>query len=582
VQIAAESAAEVVWQAEAREGESALVWEFDAAEKGGAGKDRLRVTQQVLPAVPVSVQQATFARVDGKLQLPTALPPGALSGKAGPLGGIEIGLSARLSTPPPGLQRFFEDYPFVCLEQKTSVAVGLRDASRWQQVVDAMPTYLDANGLARYFPGEGTYGNAGSPVLTAYLLDVSHAAGFAIPPELAQRLERGLAAFAEGRIKPEHWAPQNDLLARKLSALEALTRRGQQPLSALSSLDIDPPRLPTSALIDAYLIVKRLTSLPDRRDRLAAIERELRNRLSYLGGRLAFTSERSDYWWWLMVSGDANAFRLIEAVIDDAAWKDDLPALVQGAMLRQQRGRWQSTVANVWATIALDKFGGKFERDTVSGKTRGAIGSAAEQSFVWPTAVEKSADPAQKLLLPWPAKLTSGDKPEAILQLTHEGSGKPWAAMQVLAAVPVKEAKANGFRITREVTPVQEKQTGKVTRGDIWRVRLTVDADQEMSWVVLNDPIPGGARILGESDGRDSSIAVSGERESGKAWPTYIERTFGNWRAYFAYVPRGRFSIDYTLRLNNAGEFVLPATRIEAMYAPEVFGELPNGKVVVQ
>ena len=154
--------------------------------------------------------------------------------------------------------------------------------------------------------------------------------------------------------------------------------------------------------------------------------------------------------------------------------------------------------------------------------------------------------------------------------------------MQVLAAVPVKEAKANGFRITREVTPVQEKQTGKVTRGDIWRVRLTVDADQEMSWVVLNDPIPGGARILGEGDGRDSSIAASGERESGQAWPTYIERTFGNWRAYFAYVPRGRFSIDYTLRLNNAGEFVLPATRIEAMYAPEVFGELPDGKVVVQ
>ncbi len=35
-------------------------------------------------------------------------------------------------------------------------------------------------------------------------------------------------------------------------------------------------------------------------------ERELRNRLSYLGGRLVFTSERSDYWWWLMVSGNIH------------------------------------------------------------------------------------------------------------------------------------------------------------------------------------------------------------------------------------------------------------------------------------
>jgi uncharacterized protein YfaS (alpha-2-macroglobulin family) len=587
IKLAAEGAAEVVWGVEvgeAREGETTLVWQFEAAEKGGARKDRLRITQQVAPAVPLSVQQATFARIDGKLELPAALPPGALASKAGPLGGIEVGLSAKLSTPPPALKRFFEEYPFACLEQKISVAIGLRDAARWQQVVEAMPTYLDADGLARYFPGEGGSGgpgNAGSPTLTAYLLDVSQASGFAIPPELAQRLERGLGAFAEGRIKPEHWAPQNDLLARKLSALEALTRRGQQPLSALSSLDIDPPRLPTSALIDGYLVVKRLASLPDRAARLATIERELRNRLSYLGGRLAFSSERSDYWWWLMVSGDANAFRLIEAVIDDAAWKDDLPALVQGAMLRQQRGRWQSTVANVWATIALDKFGKKFERDAVSGSTQGAIGNAPMQTFIWPTNTEKSTAPANKLLLPWPAKPSSSDKLQPMLQLAHQGSGKPWAAIQLLAAVPVKEARSNGFRITREAMPVQEKQAGQVSRGDIWRVRLTVDSDQEMSWVVLNDPIPGGARILGEGDGRDSQLAAIGEGESGKVWPTSIERTFGNWRAYFAYIPRGRFSIDYTVRLNNAGEFALPATRIEAMYAPEVFGEVPNGKVVV-
>jgi len=47
------------------------------------------------------------------------------------------------------------------------------------------------------------------------------------------------------------------------------------------------------------------------------------------------------------------------------------------------------------------------------------------------------------------------------------------------------------------------------------------------------------------------------------------------------YVPRGKFSIDYTLRLNSAREFSLPASRVEAMYAPEVFGELPNVEVVV-
>jgi uncharacterized protein YfaS (alpha-2-macroglobulin family) len=577
VKLEAEGAAELAWPAEAPEGENALVWEFEAAEKGGAGKDRLRITQQVAPAVPVTVQQATFARVDGKLEMPATLPSGAVSGKAGPLGGIEVGLSARLSTPPPGLKRFFENYPFVCLEQKASVAVGLRDAERWQQVVDALPTYLDANGLARYFPGEGTNGNAGSPVLTAYLLDASDAAGFSIPPELAQRMERGLAAFAEGRIKPEHWSPQSDLVVRKLAAIEALTRRGNKPLSAVSSLEIEPLRLPTSALIDWYLVAKRLTNLPNRAAKLTAAEREIRNRLSYVGGRLGFTSERSDYWWWLMVSGDANVFRLIEAVLDDTAWRDDLPALVQGAMLRQQHGHWLTTVANVWATIALDKFGRTFENEAVNGHTNVMLGALPVQSFAW----QGKTDETNKLLMPWPIKRSASDK----LQFAHEGSGKPWATMQVLAAIPVKEPRANGFRVAREVTRVQEAQTGKVSRGDVWRVRLAVESDQEMSWVVLNDPIPAGARLLGEGDGRDSRIAGMGEREGAKgenrAWPAYIERTFSAFRAYYAYVPRGKFYIDYTVRLNNTGEFSLPATRVEAMYAPEVFGEAPNGKVVV-
>ena len=41
-------------------------------------------------------------------------------------------------------------------------------------------------------------------------------------------------------------------------------------------------------------------------------------------------------------------------------------------------------------------------------------------------------------------------------------------------------------------------------------------------------------------------------------------------------MPKGRFSTEYTVRLNNPGTFQLPPTRVEAMYAPEMFGERPN------
>lgn len=565
VQLPAEGASELRWSAQAPEGAATLVWEFSANEESGAAQDRLKIVQQIEPAVPVTVQQATFTRIEDKFETGAVLPTGALPGK----GGIEVGLAAKLSTPPPGLKRFFEEYPYSCLEQKTSIAIGLRDARRWQALVDALPGYLDSDGLARYFPGEGS----GNMALTAYLLDVSNISGFALPEDARNRMVQGLTAFAEGRIKPNHWSPFDDLLARKLMALEALTRQGQKPVRIAAALDVTPLRLSTASLLDWYLVVKRLPDLPQRDEKLKAAEQEIRNRLSYAGGRLSFTTEKSDYWWWMMISGDSNAFRLIEAMLDEPGWKDDLPRLVRGAMERQVRGRWYTTTANTWASVVLDRFGRKFEREPVNGTTRASLGKAMAE-LRW-----KDDDAANAPLnLPWPGS-GAGEK----LAIAHEGSGKPWATLQVLAAIPAGAPRAFGYRVKRTVTPLQEKITGKVSRGDLWRVTLDVDGEQDMTWVVVSDPIPAGARILGDGDGRDSRIATLDEdRQNRRLWPTFVERTFGFFRAYYEVAPKGHFRIEYTLRINNAGEFGLPPTRVEAMYAPDVFGEAPNGKVVVE
>ena len=68
----------------------------------------------------------------------------------------------------------------------------------------------------------------------------------------------------------------------------------------------------------------------------------------------------------------------------------------------------------------------------------------------------------------------------------------------------------------------------------------------------------------------------------GWVWPAFEERKLDSFRAYYEFVPKGKWSVEYTLRLNNGGEFKLPETRVEAMYAPEMFGETPNQGVVVK
>ncbi len=114
------------------------------------------------------------------------------------------------------------------------------------------------------------------------------------------------------------------------------------------------------------------------------------------------------------------------------------------------------------------------------------------------------------------------------------------------------------------------------------RVQLDIDAQTDMTWVVVNDPVPAGATILGSGLGRDSEAATLHEATPRGAWPAFVERGFDGYRAYYEYVPKVRFSVEYTARLNTVGTFGLPPTRVEALYAPSTYGALPNAPLVVQ
>jgi uncharacterized protein YfaS (alpha-2-macroglobulin family) len=175
----------------------------------------------------------------------------------------------------------------------------------------------------------------------------------------------------------------------------------------------------------------------------------------------------------------------------------------------------------------------------------------------------------------WP----DGKKP---LSIRHEGEGKPWVTIQSLAAIPLKQPFSSGYTIKKTLTPVVQKTKGKWSRGDAVRVRLELTAQADMTWVVVNDPVPAGSSILGTGLGRDSSLLTQGERAAGWTWPAFEERSFEAFRAYYEYVPKGAWSVEYTVRLNNPGTFHMPETRVEALYAPEMFGEMPNAAVVVQ
>jgi hypothetical protein len=113
-------------------------------------------------------------------------------------------------------------------------------------------------------------------------------------------------------------------------------------------------------------------------------------------------------------------------------------------------------------------------------------------------------------------------------------------------------------------------------------VKLDIEAQSDMTWVVVNDPIPAGSTALGSGLARDSSLLTRDEKAKGWTWPIFQERSFEALRSYYEFVPKGKWTLEYTVRINNEGVFQLPPTRVEALYAPEMFGEIPNEKVTVK
>jgi uncharacterized protein YfaS (alpha-2-macroglobulin family) len=549
---------ELGWELNVPVGLDYLHYEVEA--KSGTFGDRIAVVQHVVETIPVRPVQATIFQLDKEAQERVEKPAEALPGR----GGINIAMRPTLLNGLEPVRRYMRRYPYGCLEQRVSQAIALRDQALWRRVTDDLPSYLDGDGLLKYFPSM----LLGSDVLTAYVLAISQEAGWELGPPI-DRMQEALRAFIEGRITRYSSLPTADLALRKMAAIEALSRYGQADPEMLSSFTIEPNLWPTSGVIDWFNVLNRMKNIPARADKLRQAEQILRSRLNFQGTVMTFSTEGSDCLWWLMLSNDVNAVRLLGSIIDFGKWTPDVPRMVRGALSRQHEGRWDLTTANAWGVLAMEKFSAAFEKTPITG-TSSAVLAGKSASFNW------SAKPkGDQVLLVWPP--TSQQ-----LGIHHAGTGKPWVTIQSLAAIPLTAPVSTGYKISRTVTPIEAKERGKLNRGDILRVRLELEAQTDMTWVVVSDPIPAGGAILGTGLGRDSTLATGDEKSEGWVWPAFEERSFEAFRAYYEFVPKGKWVVEYTVRLNSAGEFHLPPTRVEALYSPEMFGEIPNAVVSVR
>ncbi|MBU6206545.1 MAG: alpha-2-macroglobulin, partial [Alphaproteobacteria bacterium] len=557
--IPAGGAVPLIWDVTAPEGASALDWQVAVHEIGGPAHDDIRVSEDVIPAIPTEVWAASLLQGDattGAAQVPLLAPQDALPG----FGFVDVRLSDTLAPPMQGVRDYMTRYPYNCFEQRLSRIVVLNDVAGWQKLAEDIPAYQDADGLIRYFPINGLHGDE---ALTAYVLSVTAEAGLPIPADAKAKMISGLRNQIAGKLKHDYaWAADGRLL--KTMSLGALARNNAATPQMLSAAQVGPQDMPTSILVDWLVALDRLHANPQAK---AQAQRILQARLVYAGSRIDLTDGAHEPWY-AMSSPDEAAIKALDYALSQPALRNDAPKMMVGVALRQDRGHWDTTLANAWGAVAVRRFAALFPASAITGTTHISLGSAGA-SRLWPQ--PRDAPPIH-LALPFV---------RTNFAVRQSGGRTPWTLVSVNAAVPLKEPQFMGYRISRTVSPVLQRQAGHWSKGDVMQVTLRVEANAGRNWVVINDPIPPGATILNDLGGQSQQLQAVAR--VGSDWPaTYVDRGNDGWHGFFEWVPHGVLTTSYMVRLNTGGNFQQPPTRVEAMYSPDIRGQLPNARLAVE
>ncbi|NNM51454.1 MAG: hypothetical protein HKM02_04405 [Pseudomonadales bacterium] len=537
-----------------------LHWELHADATNS--HDSLRLTEKVLDPVPEQVFQSTLTQLSAPWSLAVEKPQEALQG-----GALQISAKAHLADGLDGVRNYLQIYPYRCMEQRVSIALGTGNRAMWDEAMGLLPAYLDPDGLVTFWPVSAL--PSGSLFLTNHLLQLSYYSGWPIPEALRERMLSALTNYAQGKTSynfPYHTLLDDDY--RRLEVSSTLALYGRFQASYLEGMHKDPTQWDASMLVNWMQLLRHAQYMPRQEALLDHAQNLLRAHLIRQGTILVLDNRHFN-WWWLFTDNSTTMAKLMLQTLDLPAWKEDQPLLLHGLLSSQNRGSWDTTVANVWGSLAVQAFGNAFEHEPVTGHTLISLGTQSN-SLDW------STQQPGTVRMNWPAG-------PGTLNLTQQGGGQPWITVQARARWPIMAPMNSGFSVAKKLIPLQQRTPGHWSAGDVVEVCLRLQSESPMDWVALNDPIPAGATLLGRTMSRDTTLASyqscswpSDPVDRTWIWPDYEEHAADAYRAYFSAVSTGTWEVVYVIRLNQSGEFLTPATRLEAMYAPEMFGMTPN------
>ncbi len=536
-----------------------------ASSTEGPAEERIRVPEDVFPE---------------ETRLDVRASPSALAGLSGSLD-------------------YLKDYPYLCLEQRLSGLLPYLAAGRVIADFRLSPLGPDeirkaVRGLMRDLPGYQKDGGgfalwpdseAASPFASCYAVFAllkAKAAGYEID---AFRLDQGLRYLrtlvqekAPDAASPYPASAWKTTLA---FALYDLALAGRPDAAAAEKLLAERREL---SIFGRTLLFKALGAAKGAGGTRSLLREELLDMIKVSPSSAHFEEPDEAGLGWIYSSNVRTTALVLQALVETGEAHPLLPQIVSWLVEKRRADRWSSTQENFFVFYALSAYYDAYERGTPDFEFRIALDGLTllEDAFHEATAGIRTAGRSLG---------ASESGAEKILAIDKRGSGRLYyGARLTYAPKKTRAARDEGLAVVKRIESLAGEPLASVKAGELAVVRLDVVLPRESLFVVVDDALPAGFEAVNpafatESEEARREVDRREEEAVGRRWWEgfrHVELRDDRVLLFADSLGAGVHTHRYLVRALVPGRYLIPGTKAEEMYAPEVFGRGPEAVVQIE
>lgn len=329
------------------------------------------------------------------------------------------------------------------------------------------------------------------------------------------------------------------------------------------------------------------------------IERLFQNRVTETPNAATFATNYEEEAWVLLHSDRRTDAIVLDSFLRMRPESDLVLKTLNGLLAaRDRRGHWTNVQENSFVLLAGAAYFEQFEDVDPDFIARAWLGDtyAVEHAYQGRTTdFNATLVPMSVVVGDGEGRTGVGDGDIIVLKDGDDGRLYYRLGLRYAPTDFELEPRDQGFVVARRYEAVDDPDdvvrnddgSWTVRAGARVRIRLTMVADSRRTHVALIDPMPAGFEAINPALATSEPIPQADPSETavrGFWWYRWFDHQ--NLRddraeAFSTYLGAGSYEYTYVARATTPGTFVVPPTRAEQIYEPEVFGRSANTTVEV-